>query len=436
VLSSEAPRVRQQIAALSGQSQSEVLEMLNSRQVLTCDVLGRLCASLGIPREYLGLAPNAATAASMVRRSENGLVSDDESVKRLKLLAYGAGVVVGAAVFCSAPGRWLSSCAQTPVPGRIGMTEVEQVEAATRALRALDYQFGGGGCRDALVALLSWARRLLGASSTDQVRQRLFRALGDLQNLVGWTTFDVGLLDCSRSNFATALDYAQQSGDSGLIANIMYRMGRVYLHQKAANEALKWFQLGQIPAHACGSEHAVAVLCGNEAWAHAMMGDAGQADMLLGRSRDALAKVNLSEMPDWARFYNDTDLHAMVGTVHTELSAVDPQHASPAISAFDQALTGYTDSMNRSRAFTLTMLATNHFRQGNIDHAIQVGRQALALAQKVQSQRVIDRMKPLQIEAQRQSTNADSRQLSDLIRQQQPGYGLQPEQLSAEGALS
>jgi hypothetical protein len=277
----------------------------------------------------------------MVRRSENGLVSDDESVKRLKLLAYGAGVVVGTAVFGADQRRWLSSCAQTPVPGRIGMTEVEQVEAATRALRVLDYQFGGGGCRDALVALLSWARRLLGASSTDQVRQRLFRALGDLQNLVGWTTFDVGLLDCSRSNFATALDYAQQSGDSGLIANIMYWMGRVYLHQKAANEALKWFQLGQIPAHACGSEHAVAVLCGNEAWAHAMMGDAGQADMLLGRSRDALAKVNLSEMPDWARFYNDTDLRAMVGTVHTELSADDPQHASTAISAFDHALTGY-----------------------------------------------------------------------------------------------
>jgi hypothetical protein len=34
-----------------------------------------------------------------------------------------------------------------------------QVEAATRALRSLDYQYGGGFCRDAVVAQLSWASR-------------------------------------------------------------------------------------------------------------------------------------------------------------------------------------------------------------------------------------------------------------------------------------
>src|SRR3712207_8350268 len=60
----------------------------------------------------------------------------------------------------------------------------------------------------------------------------LFRsALGDLQNLAGWTTFDVGLLDSSRSHFASALEFAKQSGDSGLLSNIMYRIGRVYLHR-------------------------------------------------------------------------------------------------------------------------------------------------------------------------------------------------------------
>jgi tetratricopeptide (TPR) repeat protein len=304
-----------------------------------------------------------------------------------------------------------------PAPSTIGLTDVNEVEAATRAMRALDYQFGGGACRDEVIAHLSWALRLLGSSGTEEVRRRLFRALADLQNLAGWTTFDVGLLETSRSYFAIALEFAKQSGDSGLMSNIMYRIGRVYLHHGDANDALKWFQLGQIAAQDSGSELAVAVLCGNEAWAYAMMGDDVQAKKLLGRSRDELARANLNEAPDWARFYNDTDMYAMIGTVHNELSAFDPRHATVAIPAFGQALDRYDDSMARSRAFTLTMLATSHLRQGDVDHGVLVGRKALKLASEVKSNRVTDRLKPLQNEAARRSSSPDSRELSHLIRQ-------------------
>jgi hypothetical protein len=304
-----------------------------------------------------------------------------------------------------------------PAPSNIGLSDVKEVEAATCSMRALDYQFGGGACRGAVIAQLSWAQRLLGASGQEEVRLRLFRALGDLQNLAGWTTFDVGLLDSSRNYFAFALEFAKQSGDSGLMSNIMYRIGRVFLHHGGANDALKWFQLGQIAAQDSGSELAVAVLCGNEAWAYAMMGDDVQATRLLGRSRDELARANLAEAPDWARFYNDTDMYAMIGTVHHELSVFDPRHAAIAIPAFDHALARYDDSMARSQAFTLTMLATSHLRQGDVEHGVLVGRKALILASAVNSKRVTDRLQPLQNEAARQSSSAASRELSDLIRQ-------------------
>jgi tetratricopeptide (TPR) repeat protein len=306
-----------------------------------------------------------------------------------------------------------------PAPSNIGISDVREVEAATRAMRAVDYQFGGGACRDAVVAQLSRVQRLLGASGKEQVRQRLFRALADLQNLAGWTTFDVGLPESSRRHFATALEFAKQSGDSGLMSNIMYRIGRVYLHHRAANDALTWFQRGQIAAQDSGSELAVAVLYGNQAWAYAMRGDDAQATKLLGWSWDELARANLAEAPDWARFYNEADMYAMIGTVHNELAAFDPRHAAIAISAFDQALARYDDSMARSQAFTLTMLATSHLRQGDVDHGVLVGQKALMLASRVKSKRVTDRMKPLQIEAARRSSSADSRELSDLIRQHQ-----------------
>jgi hypothetical protein len=148
-----------------------------------------------------------------------------------------------------------------------------------------------------------------------------------------------------------------------------------------------------------------------------MMGDDVQAKKLLGRSRDELARANLNEAPDWARFYNDTDMYAMIGTVHHELSAFDARHAAIAIPALSQALARYDDSMARSEALTLTMLATSHLRQGDVENGVLVGRKALMLASGVKSKRVTDRLQPLQIEAARRSTSADSRELSDLIRQ-------------------
>ncbi|MGH3896959.1 MAG: tetratricopeptide repeat protein [Pseudonocardiaceae bacterium] len=338
-------------------------------------------------------------------------------MKRRNLLAHGAVVIFGTAVLGADRGTWLPSPTQTPTPSNIGMTDVVQVEAATRTLRTLDYQFGGGACLDAVVTQLSWAQCLLPASATDVVRTRLFRALGDLQNLAGWTTFDVGLLGSSRSHFATALEFAKQSGDSSLLSNIMYRIGRVYLHHNEPNDALTWFQLGQISAQDSGSGLAVAVLCSNEAWAYAMMGEDVQAAKLLDRSRDALARADPHETPDWARFYNQTDMNAMIGTVHTVLSATDVKHAGIAIPALHQALTDYDGSMSRSRAFTLTALATNYLRQGDVDHGVRIGRDALTLATGLKSKRVTDRLEPLEIEAGRRSSNSDSRHLSQLIRQ-------------------
>ncbi len=52
------------IAALTGQSQSEVSEILAGRKVLAYDVLVRIAAGLGIPRELMGLSYGADSAGS------------------------------------------------------------------------------------------------------------------------------------------------------------------------------------------------------------------------------------------------------------------------------------------------------------------------------------------------------------------------------------
>jgi transcriptional regulator with XRE-family HTH domain len=408
---------QRQIAAMTGQSQSEVSEILKGRQVMAYDVLARIADGLGVPRGYMGLAYDEVTAVRVAGAIEASGTEEDESVKRRKFLAHAAAVAVGAHVLGDADmGSWVANPMLTPAPGRIGMTDVRQVEAATRALRSLDYQYGGGFCRDAVVAQLSWGQQMLGASGADHVRKRLHVALADLHNLAGWTSFDIGLVDSARNHFGRALELAKAGESDQLVANILYRMGRVYLHGEAPQDALKMFQLGQIAAQESGSELAVAVICANQAWAYAMMGYEEQTMKLIGRTRDEFQRANLTEAEDWVRFFNETDVYAMIGTVHTVLAHNGfPKHTQYAIPALSRAIESYGDEMARSKAFNLSALATNHLLDGDIDHGAKVGNTAVDLAEHLKSNRVKDRMRPLKDEADKRRNNSHARDLSDNI---------------------
>jgi transcriptional regulator with XRE-family HTH domain/tetratricopeptide (TPR) repeat protein len=408
---------QRQIAAMTGQSQSEVSEILKGRQVMAYDVLARIADGLGVPRGYMGLAYDEVTAVRVAGTKEASGMEEDESVKRRKFLAHAAAVAVGAHVLGDADsGSWVSNPVLTPAPGRIGMTDVRQVEAATRALRSLDYQYGGGFCRDAVVAQLSWGQQMLGAAGPDHVKKRLHVALADLHNLAGWTSFDIGLVDSARNHFGRALELAKAGDSDQLVANILYRMGRVYLHKEAPDDALKMFQLGQIAAQESGSELAVAVICANQAWAYAMMGHEEQTMKLIGRTRDEWARANMAEAEDWVRFFNETDVYAMIGTVHTVLARSGfPKHTQYAIPALTRAIDSYGDEMARSKAFNLGALATNHLLDGDIDHGVRIGNAAVDLAEHLKSNRVRDRMRPLKDEADKRRNNTQARELSDNI---------------------
>jgi transcriptional regulator with XRE-family HTH domain/tetratricopeptide (TPR) repeat protein len=407
---------QRQIAAMTGQSQSEVSEILKGRQVMAYDVLVRIADGLGVPRGYMGLAYDEVTAARVAETREAPEAEEPENVKRRKFLAHAAAVAVGAHVLGADSGSWVSNPVLTPAPGRIGMTDVRQVEAATRALRSLDYQYGGGFCRDAVVAQLSWGQQMLSASGTDVVKQRLHVALADLHNLAGWTSFDIGLIDSARNHFGRALELAKSGNSNQLVANILYRMGRVYLHKESPDDALKMFQLGQIAAQESGSDLAVAVICANQAWAYAMMGHEDQTMKLIGRTRDEFARAGGGEAEDWVKFFNEDDVYAMIGTVHTVLAQkVDPKHTKYAIPALHRAISSYGDDMARSKAFNLSFLATNHLLDGDIDHGAKIGHQAVDLAQHLKSRRVRDRLLPLKEEADKRRNYTDARELSETI---------------------
>jgi hypothetical protein len=391
------------IAAATGVAQSRVNVLMNrGGPVTSIEVLQRVADGLNLPdhaRMCLGLAPrDAGRSRPAGGRTQPAGVSwpgraEDAEVRAL--LAHAAEVTMGVSD-PDAAHRWAAGAgAVTPVPSRIDRADVEQIEHITAALRAADYLHGGGACREAAAAQTRWVTRLLDVPADDDTTLRLHLTLADLHNLAGWTSLDVALYSAARGHFAQALVHARMAGQASLIANILYRTGRLHLHRSMTVEALRFFQLGQIAAQDSGCTVTVAVLCANEAWTYAMLGDRGQATASLHRARDELARADSATAAPWVRFFGEADLSGLAGLIHLDLVASDAAHIGHARRELEHALDLRGDDMARTRTFEQIALATACLHDGDIDSGVAMGWTAATNAAGLQSVRVRDRLRPL-----------------------------------------
>ncbi|QFZ18128.1 hypothetical protein [Saccharothrix syringae] len=301
-------------------------------------------------------------------------------------------------------------------PARIGAADVAELEERTRGLRARDYRGGGGTCRGAAIAAAAAGERLLGATASPRVRRRLLVALADLHNLAAWTCFDTGLDGPAVRHWTRAEELAASADSPELVANIHYRVGRLHLHRGDPVAALGCFGQGLVAARRAGSPHATAILRANQAWALAGRGDRAAALRRLGQAHEAFAACRPADAPAWARFFDETDLTAINGMVHTELArTVDPVHAATAIPALTSAVAGYPGDMHRSRTLSLIALTANHLVDNDFAEAAAVGERALELAAGVDSARVADRLRPVGELAGRYRGDARARELAGRI---------------------
>ena len=404
---------QRRIAALTGQSQSEISEILAGRQVVSYDVLTRIADGLGVARGSLGLAYDDATAALVGVASS--AVDDAPPEDSGQLLARLTELTIGAATVD--PQTWNQPFALSwgPTPERVGAADVARLAAITEQLRALDREHGGGACREAAMAQLTWAQQLLRAKADDETTKALHRAIGDLHLLAGWTSFDLGILGPARRHFARALEHARFVNEPSLVAKVLYCMGRLHLHHGWAAQALRLFQLGQVAAQESGYGKAVAVLHANLAWAHSVVGDGRQALACIGRARDEFGRSEHDPCPPWISYFDSAELQALRGMALAHLPDATPQHRAEAIERFALSTALRELPFARPRAFELTALAWLLIDNGEVDHGVRVGNEAVDVAAAIRSQRVIDRMAPLRASLARRKSHGDARDLSDRI---------------------
>lgn len=403
------------IARLTGQSASEVYEVLKGRRVMAHDVLVRVADGLGLPRGYMGLAYDRSTEDALDLAAAACSTDADEREEVRALLSHAANVTMGASV--GEVARWWQPVDRetAPAPARIGLGDVERVEALTSAMRALDYRHGGGACRDAVAAQVRWSQQLLSAACADETRDRMHLALADLHNLAGWTSFDVGMFSVARRHFARALEQAKQTDDHSLAANTLYRMGRLHLHRGMHKDALRFFQLGQITAQDSGCGVTVAMLCANEAWAYALIGDQRQMVRSIGRAEDEFGRADHDHAQTWVRFFGHADLHASIGIARAALPDPTDADLASAIEHISRAIDLRGADMTRSKTFELTALATTYLRPGERDHGIRLGNEATDSATLVRSIRTLDRLGPLQTIAASRTSDGDAEALAHRI---------------------
>lgn len=201
------------ISDLTGQSQSEVCEIVKGREVQKVTTLERIADGLGVPRGYMGLAFNEDPTYLQDQGEPVGDEVDEDMKRRTAVLNFAAAVMfgrplLGEVVAIGAP------VVEPVLPTRLVASDVTALKALTRELRKLG-RAGHGGMPDVLGQVATWAERKLKAPAVDTptTLQAYHSALAELHTLAGWCCYDMAQIDQSRWHYSRAVELAGDAGD-------------------------------------------------------------------------------------------------------------------------------------------------------------------------------------------------------------------------------
>ncbi|MGH4009230.1 MAG: helix-turn-helix domain-containing protein [Pseudonocardiaceae bacterium] len=387
---------QRQIARCTGQSQSEVSEILAGRRVVSYDVLVRIAEGLGIPRGFMGISYGDSDDA--YREGVIGaepLEEVDEGMLRRDLLAVGSVALVGVPIL----GRLLD----TPIapggmglPSQIGIADVAEITNTTEQLRNAA-RTHGGQARAVSAAAIEYGR-LTQVSAADAVTTQFGAALAELNILAGWCCYDSGLRRRARWHYRQAIDHAITAKNIYQLVDALQYVGILERAAGHPNDAVKFYQIAELRLGAKGDPGLLAWGHGLSALALANMGHP-QATEQLAKARDGWHPSNAFER---------ADMDYQTALVHAELGDLD------AAERFVAAING-AGRLRPVGTFAEILLATIHVRAGE-PRGTQLAHTAITAAAKLSSDRVRQRLLPLaeELETRRGS---DYQELAVMARQ-------------------
>ncbi len=412
-LKEEAGLPQRRIARLTGQSQSEVSEILSGRQVLSYAVLERIVGGLGISPELAGVSwygPGGTYAGEVtVAGPPEGV---DLKMLRRHLLALGATAAFGAPV--NGIGELIAELTEpgmpVDLPSRVGTGDVAVIRGYTENLRTLARTHGGQA--RAAVALTQWADQWLTVDASGPARRALLSELATLHTITAWCCHDSGGAARSHYHFGRAVELATAAGDGYGAAYALRHAGMMLIERNEPDDALKLLQLGELRLDAAAPDDPrVPVL---HAWCHVVSALAlsrldGATDSTRSQARSSLAKARDSWEPPHAHARGDMDL--ITGLTYLHLGQRDTAEASLAVSA--RTFQAGTD--RREGVVADLTLALVHVQTGD-SRGLAMAREAIAEVSMTRSGNARELWLPPLAEALEARPSSDAKDLARSAR--------------------
>ncbi|MGH3824582.1 MAG: XRE family transcriptional regulator [Pseudonocardiaceae bacterium] len=281
----------------------------------------------------------------------------------------------------------------TPIPHRIGATEIEQVRTATEVFNSWSRIYGGGLAREAVRGQLRWSAGLLGATCPDRLRPELFSAVGALAETAGYMAVDANAHEEGCRAYRFALACAEQAKDWPQRAFVLSSMAKQAIWTGQPDDGLTL------------AEHALvrpdrltptvrALLHTDRGRALAKMRRINETLTAVGTADEHFAHATPDNEPPLMDFYNAARHDQLTGQPLADLAILgrDPGEATDRLAA---AVASHTDGYTRARAICLAKLASLTMATGDPLQAAAIGHAALDIAGAIRSRRAAEELREL-----------------------------------------
>jgi hypothetical protein len=337
-------------------------------------------------RAVLGVAKDAELGFRRPRRSRSTV----GGVDRQQFIRTGLGATVGGSFV-----DLIGPTQPTPVPSVVGQAEVAEVRNAARAFSELDYRYGGGMLREAVIAQLRYCAELLDARCSDQVRTDLFSAVGFLAHTAGFMAFDACVHDDARQMFRFALGCAEESGDWHLRARALSSMGKHAIRYGNPDTALTSIESAMVRAERLTATER-AILHTLRAHALAKLGRVQDAARAVGVADEEFSHARPTDDPAASVRRYDAARHAgEIGRGLWNVAVHQGHFVAEARDRLSTAVTGFGAGFARPLVIDQIKLASLVMATGDPSEAAMIGGQALDAMGTIRSQRAADDMRDL-----------------------------------------
>ncbi|MGW5335645.1 sporulation protein [Streptomyces bauhiniae] len=271
---------------------------------------------------------------------------------------------------------------------RVGREDLAELWQAADEAQRWDSKYGGGNWRSSSVTrcLARRAAPLLHGSYSDEIGRGLFSVTAELARVAGWSAVDTGHHDIGQRHFVQALRMARAGGAVDIGCHVMANMALQTLLRGYPDEAIDMVQGAYDRSRGRAGHRVLGFAKLIEARAHARAGDARAAAASLVTSERCLEQAEHdADEPAWIRYFTHARLSADAVEVHRDL-----RNPAAAWRWNAQAAAMSPDDFARSVGLRLTVLATTHLQEGDLDQGLSLGNRAIDILGRVASARARD----------------------------------------------